>query len=182
LTEHPTIRRVLLIGFMGAGKTTVGSALAGALAWRFFDFDDEVERRAGATVADLFARHGEEGFRELEAEAAAELLTRTEVVLGSGGGWAAEPGRVRDVPEGTLVVWLEVSPEEAVRRSASDAGRRPLLAGPDPLRRAQDLLARRAPRYAEAAWRVDTEGSSVEDVTARILEILRETGMETNTE
>ena len=167
---------------MGAGKTTVGRLLAAALGWAFVDFDDEVERRAGATVAEIFERFGEARFRALETEVAASLLGRTSVVLGSGGGWAAEPGRLAGVPEGTAVVWLQVSPEEAVRRAGRDARRRPLLEAPDPVGRARSLLQRRSPQYAEAGWRVDTEHSSLDDVTARILEILRNTGWETNTE
>jgi shikimate kinase len=183
LTEREPIRRVLLVGFMGAGKTTVGRSLAEVLGWSFVDFDDEIERRAGATVAQIFEGFGEARFREMEAEVALSLLGRTGVVLASGGGWAAEsPGMLGDVPEGTFVVWLDVGAEEAVRRAGGDARRRPLLEARDPVRRARDLLQRRAPRYAEADWRVDTEHSSVDDVTARILEILRNTGWEKNTE
>jgi shikimate kinase len=171
LTE---LRRVLLVGFMGAGKSSSGRALATALRWRFVDFDDEIEAAAGATVAEIFERDGEGRFRALEAEAAERLLRQERVVLGSGGGWAAAPGRLGGVPPGTATVWLQVSPESAVRRASAEAGRRPLLAGPDPVARAAELLAERAPRYGAARWAVDTEGRTVEDVAARILEILTE--------
>lgn len=164
--------RILLVGFMGAGKSSVGQALAGRLGWRFVDFDDEVEREAGMTVSEIFDRFGEARFRTLEARAAKALLRGSNVVLGSGGGWAAIPGRIAEAPAGTAVVWLQVSAAEAVRRVATQPGRRPLLDGDDPLGPARALLEERTTRYAEAPFGVDTEDSSVEDVTARILEML----------
>ena len=182
MTNRPPLRRVLLVGFMGAGKTTVGEALARAMGWRFCDFDEEVERLTQATVAEVFDRLGESGFREIEARAARALLAESDLVIASGGGWAGAPGWSAAVPEGTAVVWLEVGPQEAVRRATAEPKRRPLLEGPDPLIRARELLERRAPHYADADWRVDTERSSVEDVTARILEILRTPGWESKTE
>jgi len=167
------LERVLLVGFMGSGKTSVGQRLARRLGWRFVDFDDEVEREADATIAEIFARHGEPWFRDLEARVAERLLRERHVVLGSGGGWpAAASGRLAGVPEGTATVYLRVSPEEAVRRAGRSPGTRPLLAGPDPRGAARALVEERAAHYAEADWMVDTEGSSVEDVTAGILEIL----------
>ena len=169
----PPLERVLLVGFMGSGKTSVGKRLAGRLGWRFIDFDDEVEAEAGAEIAEIFARHGEAWFRKLEAEVAGRLLRERKVVLGSGGGWAAAgPDRLSGVPAGTATFWLKVSPGEAVRRAQRRPGTRPLLDRPDPLAAAERLLGERAPRYGEARWVVDTEGSSVEDVTAGILEIL----------
>ena len=167
------LERVLLVGFMGSGKTSVGRRIAGRLGWRFIDFDEEVEAEVGATIADIFARHGEAWFRRLEADVAERLLSERRVVLGSGGGWAAAvPGRLSGVPVGTATFWLKVSPEEAVRRAQLRPGARPLLDRPDALAVAERLLGERAPRYGEARWVVDTEGSSVEDVTAGILEIL----------
>jgi len=167
------LERVLLVGFMGSGKTSVGRLLAERLGWRFVDFDDVVESEAGARIAEIFRAAGESGFRALEAEVAERLLSGRHVVLGSGGGWAAAAaGRLDEVPSGTATFWLRVSAEEAVRRAVGQPGQRPLLDRPDPLEAARRLIEERAPRYGEARWTVDTDGSSVEDVTAGILAIL----------
>jgi len=159
---------------MGAGKSTVGARLAKALGWPFLDFDDAVEAATGMTIPRLFAERGEAHFREIEDEVARDLLRREEVVLGSGGGWAAVPGRLRDLPEGTETFWLQVSPQTAVERVGGPSSERPLLSVPDPVREATELVSRRTGAYAAARWTVDTEGRTVEDVTARILEILAE--------
>jgi shikimate kinase len=164
--------RVLLIGFMGSGKTSVGRRLADALGWRFVDFDDAIEAEAGESVREIFAGRGEPAFRAIEDRVARRLLEDRRVVLASGGGWAAAPGRVRSVAPGTATFWLRVSPEEALRRTGATAGTRPLLARPDALQEATRLLEWRTPFYMEARWTVDTERSAVEDVTARILGIL----------
>jgi len=170
---HCRLERVLLVGFMGSGKTSVGRRLAERLGWRFVDFDDEIEGAAGASVPEIFASRGEPWFRDLEARVAERWLEEHAVVLGSGGGWAAAaPGRLAGVPKGTATFWLRVSPEEAVRRASTRPGARPLLDRGDLLAAARELAEKRAPRYGEARWTVDTEGSSVEDVTAGILEIL----------
>lgn len=159
---------------MGAGKTSVGRAVAAALGWRFLDFDHEIELQVGLSVSEIFAEHGEPYFREIEQRVGDRLLREEEVVLGSGGGWAAQAGRLESVPAGTVTIWLDVSAEEAVRRLAQESERRPLLAGADAVATARELLAERTRSYRAAAWRVDTERSSVEDVSARILEMLAE--------
>jgi len=154
---------------MGSGKSTVGHLLAEALGWEFADFDDEVERDQERSVAAIFAESGEPRFRAAEARVGERLLARDRVVLASGGGWAATPGRLRTLPEGTLSVWLKVGPDEAVRRATPLAGVRPLLAGADPVGAARKLLSARAPFYAEADLEVDTESRTIEDVAAEIL-------------
>jgi shikimate kinase len=168
----PRWRRIVLVGFMGAGKTSVGTLLARRTGWRFVDIDQEIEAEAGRTIPEIFATDGEAAFRRWEADAVARWVRQDHVVLAPGGGWAVEEGRLEGVPPGTATVWLRVAPEEAVRRAGSSPGQRPLLAGDDPLRTARRMLEARTPRYAAARWRVDTERSSVEDVTAQILNYL----------
>jgi shikimate kinase len=166
------LRRVLLVGFMGSGKSSIGREVARRLGWRFIDFDEAVEREAGMTVGEIFEKEGEPRFRALEERVGGQLLARSEVVLSSGGGWAAAPGRLTSLPDGTATFWLRVSVPEAIRRASRRPGKRPLLDRPDALEAATRLLAERAPFYAQAQWAVDTERSSVEDVSAGILEIL----------
>lgn len=166
-----SLRRILLVGFMGSGKSTVGPLLARALSWRFEDFDAHVEEAAGRSIPEIFREEGEARFRRIEDRVARTLLERDEVVLGSGGGWAAAPGRLSDLPQGTLSVWLRVSPEVAILRAGAGPDR-PLLAVADPLGRARSLLAARQEAYAGADLSVDTDGRTPEDVTGTILALI----------
>lgn len=165
-------RRVLLVGLMGSGKTTVGTRLGELLGWEFLDFDDAVEEAAGRTIPEIFREDGEASFREMEARVGAELLERSRVVLASGGGWPAAPGRMVDLAPDTLSVWLRVSPEEAVRRIRAGDVVRPLLEDVDPVTRARELLAVRRGRYAEARLTLDTEAGSAEDLARTIAETI----------
>jgi shikimate kinase len=165
-------RRVLLVGFMASGKSTVGPLLARHLGWRFVDLDECVEAEEGRPVSEIFRLRGEAHFREVEDRLTRGKLREDRVVLGSGGGWAAHPGRLRDLPAGTVSVWLRVSPEEAVRRSEDQPGRRPLLGGPDAVREARDLLSAREVQYVDADLEVDTEGRTPEDVADHIVALV----------
>lgn len=163
------IDRVILVGFMAAGKTSVGRRLAERLGWRFVDLDEWIEQRAGSSVRDIFAERGEAAFRELEVEATRELAALRRLVLAPGGGWIMQPGLLAAVRPGSRTVWLRVSAAEAVRRATSAGGERPLLAGGDPLASAKRLLAEREPSYRAAELQVDTEGRGIEDITEEIL-------------
>lgn len=165
--------RILLVGFMGSGKSSVGRALGRALDWRFVDFDDAVSAEEGRSVPEIFRASGEDHFRRAEARVGQRLLGEDRVVLASGGGWAAAPGRLDALPPGTATFWLRISSDEAVRRVGGGAGLRPLLAAPGAEERATRLLEEREPFYRLANWAVDTDGRSVEDVTAEVLGILR---------
>jgi len=94
-------------------------------------------------------------------------------VIATGGGWAAVPGRWDEVPDGTVTIWLSVSPEEVIRRVGDSENIRPLLSCSNPLEKARDLLRERSDAYSQAEHKVDTDGFSVEDVSVRILEILQ---------
>jgi shikimate kinase len=154
--------RIALIGFMGSGKSTVGTLLARRLAWEFVDVDALVEAESGATIADLFASRGEEHFRTLEAACLRGLARRTELVIATGGGAPLrEANRWFFAASGTTVFHLHVPLERALAR-AGDGRTRPLLArGPDDVRR---LYEERLPRYRELGIEIVTDGRSPEDV------------------
>jgi shikimate kinase len=162
--------RILFVGFMGSGKSTVGRIVAQHLGWRFIDFDDVIEERIDLTIAEIFRERGEPFFRQVEEEVGQELLRLDHVVLASGGGWPVPSGRLEGLPEDSLSVWLRVSPEEAVRRMAGEGSVRPLLEGPDPVTKARELLEVREGRYTMAHLTLDTEGAEPQDLALSVLD------------
>jgi shikimate kinase len=163
------VGRIVLTGFMGAGKSTVGSLLAARLGWRFLDSDSVVEARAGMTVAEIFARAGEPAFREMEAFAIRESAVVDATVLALGGG-ALETAGTREflasLPDCALI-FLEAPLETLIRRCSGDAEApvRPVLA--DRARLAERYDARLA-WYRQAHLTVSTAGISPEQVAERI--------------
>ncbi len=172
----PPVRRILLIGFMGSGKSTVGRELAERLGWVFEDFDELIETRVGVSVSEVFAVQGEAFFRDLEAEVGAELLRRDRIVLAAGGGWPLRESNWSSVDRATLSVWLHVGAGEAVRRVAADGRRRPLLAVAEPEAEAMVLLASRRPAYEKAEVSVETEGMDAAGVAHHIESLARRRG------
>jgi shikimate kinase len=177
---EPSPRRIVLLGFMASGKSAVGRALAERLGWRHVDLDDEIEKRLGATVQEIFAERGEAAFRALEVSLTPEVLARECTILSPGGGWITNPGLFDRLPPDTLTVWLRVSPGEVARRLASDPHQpvRPLLSGPEGVGRIEALLAAREPLYGAARLTVETDGRGVaeivdelESVVSRMLEV-----------
>ena len=180
MTPSP-LRGVVLVGFMAAGKSAVGRRLAAESGRTFIDADDEIERTTGRSIRELF-EEGEHRFREIEREVVRDCLRRDRVVIATGGGWAAHPEWVNEVPDGFCTVWLDVPLELALRRASEGETVRPLLVGPDRREVAANRYEQRRPSYALAEVRVDTEGSTVDDVSARILEILAANRDEPRTE
>jgi shikimate kinase len=156
---------IVLVGFMGAGKTTVGQLLAAKLGVPFTDSDRVIEARAGKPIREIFADDGEPAFRELEHDVIAGLLA-DDGVLALGGGAAAHAGTQANLrASGVPVAYLKVSYAEALNRVGGDQGR-PMLARPD----LAECYARRDPLYAEAATlTVDVDGRSPEDIAADLL-------------
>jgi len=172
------VERVLLVGFMGSGKTRVGQALAKGLGWGFRDFDEEIGARMGLPIPEIFRQHGEGFFRDMEERIGAELLLRRDVVLASGGGWPAAPGRMEGLGPSTLSIWLQVTAEEAIRRVREEGPTRPLLAVGDPVSRAKALLKDREPFYRRAQVVIDSTETGPEDLARRIEDLINEKGRE----
>ena len=159
---------IFLIGFMGSGKTTVGRLLAQRLGRPFADLDERIVRAAGMTIPEIFAREGEPAFRRRETDALRAAAAERRTVLATGGGAACRDENVEVMLAAGHVVALDVSPEEAVRRTGAASGR-PLLDGAaDPVAAAAALLAARQPFYARAHWRIQTEGRSPARIAAEI--------------
>jgi len=167
------VDRVLLVGFMASGKTTVGRQVAEKLGWDFVDVDDLIEARTGRSIEELFRTRGEAGFREIEAEVTETLLGRSGCVIAPGGGWAAHAGGLAGIDGGVLTVWLDVSAATAVARARGDEGVRPLLEVDDPLEVARSLAARREGAYGEARMRLDTEGRDPAGLAEEIVSAVR---------
>jgi Shikimate kinase len=148
---------LILVGLPGSGKTTIGRRAANRIGRQFLDFDREIERREGVTVAELFAMRGERYFRELELELTRELSVTGGMVLSPGGGWIMNDGAVELLRPPGRMIYLKVTPEVALKRMGRRSEKRPLLARPDPLGELHRLLAVREPRYATADFVVSVE-------------------------
>ena len=157
--------KVYLVGFMGAGKTTVARALGRRLGWRIEDIDERIEARERRTVAAIFAQQGEPYFRQQERQILGELLPERQVIVATGGGTFAEAdNRALMLADGG-VVWLDVPLPQIMERVPAD-GRRPLAADRVQM---EQLYARRRLAYAEAHVRVDAT-RPVPEVVERLLE------------
>jgi shikimate kinase len=164
---------LVLIGYRATGKTTLARLLAQRLEWDWIDADVEIERRAGKSIARIFAEDGEPAFRDLEALVIADLCARQRLVLGAGGGAPLRPESREAMRRSGKVVWLKASAETIHARMSGDAttaSRRPNLTDKNPLDEIRHLLAVREPAYREAAHlEIGTEGRSPDELVAEIL-------------
>jgi len=148
---------IVLVGLPGAGKTVCGALLAARLGLPFLDLDQEVERRSGRTIREIFSAEGEEFFRDLETQVTASLTDLPPSIVSPGGGWI-EREQNRELAKSTCrVVYLRVSPGTALVRLGSDVASRPLLVGGNPLARIAAILERRGPLYGMADAEINTE-------------------------
>ncbi len=165
------MKNIVLFGFMGTGKTSVGKKLAGELGMQFVDMDHLIEEREGRSINDIFASDGEPYFRNLERGLVRELSQREGLVIGTGGGVVLNRDNISDFAATGLCVCLNAGPEEILQRLEHD-GSRPLLAEGDKLQKIKDILGTRAALYANVPEQVDTNGMSVDEVAARIKEMV----------
>lgn len=166
------LRNIVLVGFMGAGKTSVGECLAARLGMMFTDMDDVIVEREGKPIPRIFAEDGEPHFRSVERDLVRELAGRTGLVIGTGGGVVLDPDNIHDFDRTGLVVCLTATPETILKRVAHDANR-PLLAGDDKIGKIRGILASRQALYDGIPHRILTDGLSIEDVAAQIVALYR---------
>jgi len=166
-------KSVILVGMMGAGKTSVGKRLATTLGVAFRDADAEIEEAAGCTINEIFERLGEPAFREGERRVIARLLGEAPHVLATGGGAFMDPETRARIKQDAISVWLKADLDLLLDR-VSRKDTRPLLRNTDSRAALQRLLAEREPIYAEADITVMSDAGPHEAVVRRILKALDE--------
>lgn len=170
MSDDGSRRHLVLVGLMGAGKTTVGAACATRLARPFVDTDDIVEAITGMSVSDVFASQGEAGFRELERRAVADACaTPTPAVIACGGGAVLDGANRRRLHRAGFVVWLQATPVTLMAR-VKDGSERPLLQGRGTATLERLAVVRAAAYEAAADDVVDTDGRTVPEVVDAVLE------------
>lgn len=157
--------KLYLVGFMGAGKTTVAGALGRRIGWRTEDIDERIEARERRSVSAIFVQEGEGYFRQVEREVLRELLPERNVIVATGGGTFVDPDTRAAMLSDGAVAWLDLPLSRVIERIPPD-GRRPLSAD---LIQMEDLYMRRRVAYADAHVRIDA-GKPVDEVVERLLE------------
>jgi shikimate kinase len=164
-------RTIVMVGLMGAGKTSVGRRLAQRLDVEFVDADHEIESAAGCTIEEIFERFGEAAFRDGERRIIQRLLDRPAHVLATGGGAFIDAETRNRIKEAAVSVWLKADLDVLLRR-VGRRGNRPLLKRGDPRAVLTDLMNQRYPIYAEADIRIDSADGPTEVTVDRVVEAL----------
>ncbi len=167
-------RHILIVGLPGAGKTTVGRLVAERLGATQVDTDAVIVRKMQMPVNRIFAEHGEQKFRELEADAMRNALAASPSVLTPGGGWIAQPGALEAAQETCLIVYLKTMALTASKRAGD--GARPMLHGEDPVERMRQLLKEREPVYSQATAELKADVKSPATLADEIVLLAKEKG------
>ena len=162
---------IVLTGFMGTGKSTIGRLLAQQLSYKFVDTDEMIVAQHGRSIADIFRDEGETVFRQYEAEVAQLLAERTELVIATGGGLLLFDANVAALSRHGRIFCLTAEPDEIVHRLETDGGTRPLLAAPDPAARIRELLQERKAGYGRFTP-IHTDGKTPTAITGEIMTLL----------
>ncbi|QEX19187.1 shikimate kinase [Hypericibacter terrae] len=166
-------RPLVLVGLMGAGKSCIGRRLAQRLRLPFVDADREIEQAAGCSIPEIFARHGEQAFRDGERRVILRLLESPPFVLATGGGAFMDPRTRAVIREKAISIWLRADLDLLVRRTGR-RGDRPLLQVDDPRAKLAELMTTRYPIYAEADLTVDSQDGPPDATLERVLAALAE--------
>ena len=163
---------IVLVGFMGTGKTSIGRRISSQLRMRYVDTDDIVERDNRRRISDIFAEDGESAFRELESEAVRKVSKLHNHVISTGGGVVLKEANMTELKRNGIIFCLTATAAEIYERVGHQT-HRPLLQDPDPLAKIQSMLAERRPYYAEADHMISTTGRSFSEVITHIRRMFR---------
>lgn len=165
------MKNIILVGFMGTGKTAVGKELAKKLKMKFIDIDDIIEKREGMGISDIFEQKGEPYFRDVEKKVAREVSKQSNLVIAAGGGVVINEENVKNLKSNGIMICLNASPDKILERTKRHT-HRPLLNVPEPSKRVWELLAKRAQYYARADYQIDTTNLTIDEVVQKILKII----------
>ncbi|MDR3591621.1 MAG: shikimate kinase [Negativicutes bacterium] len=169
------MKNIVLIGFMATGKTSVGRLLARRLGRCFVDVDERIEQESGMSIAEMFARHGEDCFREKEREMIARVSRFRNAVIATGGGVVLFPENMNLLRATGIIIALTAS-AEAILERAGRRNTRPLLERPDREQFIADLLGKRSGLYRQADYSVDNESCSPRETVEKIVALLKQEG------
>ena len=167
------MKNIVLVGFMGTGKTRVGKLLAAQLKWQRLCLDDMIEWKVGKPIADIFTEDGEEYFRKAESEVAKAAAHDRKVIIDAGGGVVIDSKNVIRLKEHGVMFCLTATPEVIYERTKTH-GHRPLLNVDDPVAKIDDLLKKRDEFYKRADYIIDTSDLTPEEVVDNILTTMKE--------
>jgi len=165
------MKNVVLVGFMGTGKTVIAKRLARRLKMRYISTDDIIEERENRPISDIFAKDGEPYFRNVEKRVVKEVSSMSNVVVAAGGGAVIDEENLRELKKSGVVICLNATPGEILERTKGYA-HRPLLNVPDPLSKIRELLGARDPYYKKADYQIDTSGRTRDAVVGEIVRLL----------
>ena len=161
---------IILTGFMGTGKTTLGQLLAEKIGYQFVDTDALIEKRIGRTIAELFEEQGETAFRKLESNLVEELAQKERLVIATGGGLVLDPNNVAALGKTGKIICLAASPEEILSRISKRQGTRPLLQEKNPQAKIIELLQQRGSVYRQFP-QLSTSKLSREELIERLVKL-----------
>jgi shikimate kinase len=163
---------LVLIGYRGTGKSTVGEVLSKRLGMRYICMDHEIEKKAGMTTPEIVAQYGWQKFRDIESEVTRELTWFDNFILDTGGGVIERPENIKDLQTNAAVFWLKATIETVIARIQTGTQRPALTSGKTFIEEVAEVLERRTPIYQSAAhYEIDTDDSTPEQVAERIIEI-----------
>lgn len=166
------MRNIVLVGFMGTGKTAVGKLLAQKLKREFLETDDAIEKKEGISIAEIFEKKGEPYFRKIEKEVVKEVSQKEGLVISAGGGAIIDEGNFKNLKKNGIIVCLEASPDVILKRTKGNTCR-PLLNVSDPKKKVEELLEKRAPFYKKADHHINTDNLAIEEVVEKIMKLAR---------
>jgi len=164
------MENLVLVGFMGTGKTCVGKLIARKLDMEYVNTDTLIEQKEGAPIKDIFDKKGEDYFRKIEKEIIAEVSKKQKAAIDTGGGVVINSSNVRDLKKNGIIFCLNATPKEILERTKKYI-HRPLLNVDDPLKEIKRLLEARKEHYKKADYQIDTTGKNADEVSAKIIAI-----------